>query len=60
MKNAPVDEPNHEPDSIEREDDAPIVAGVGSSTLGVTDIDDEDTEPQHENQPDNDGETVER
>ena len=60
MKNAPVDEPNHEPDSNEREDDAPIVAGVGSSALGMTDIDDEDTEPQRENQPDNDGETVER
>jgi hypothetical protein len=35
-----------------------IVAGVGSSALGATDAP-TDTEPQTENQPDNDGETVE-
>ena len=59
MKNSPVDEPVHNPDSNEREDDAPIVAGVGSSAIGMTDLEGDDSEPQHKNQPDNDGETVE-
>ena len=34
-----------------------IIAGVGSSALGATDAP-TDTEPQNENVPDNDGETV--
>ena len=60
MRNAPIDEPNQDPDSTEQEEDAPIVAGVGSSALGMTDLEDDDVEPQADSQPDNDGETVER
>ena len=69
MRYAPNDEqiPELNEDLVpEREDGEPavdpdkpgIVAGVGSSALGSTDAP-TDTEPQRENQPDNDGETVE-
>ena len=63
MKNAPMDEPTNQPDSDDQNEDAPIIAVVGSSALGATDIRDEDAqddvEPRTENTPDNDGETVE-
>jgi len=53
MKNAPVDEPNQDQDQYE-EQPTSIVASVGSSALGSADI-----EPQGDQEPDNDGETVE-
>ena len=68
MKNAPMDEPmpeldenlEPEPARVPQEDNEPtIVAGVGSSALGSTDLEEEDVEPQRRRHPDNDGETVE-
>jgi hypothetical protein len=73
MKNAPMDEPlKQQPEGSDQADDseAPvipasevaqpgIVAGVGSSALGSTDVDEEEVEPQRRRHPDNDGETVE-
>jgi hypothetical protein len=72
MKNAPMDEPVNRPEEDPREDDEDpavipsgevaqpaIVAGVGSSALASTDIEDEEVEPQSKRHPDNDGETVE-
>jgi hypothetical protein len=68
MKNAPMDEPipeldenlEPEPPRAPSDEGGPtIVAGVGSSALGSTDLEDEDVEPQRRRHPDNDGETVE-
>jgi hypothetical protein len=68
MKNAPMDESipevdenlEPEPPRVPSDEGEPtIVAGVGSSALGSTDLEDEDVEPQRRRHPDNDGETVE-
>jgi hypothetical protein len=68
VKDAPMDEPMPElDDDLEptrdhkpQQDDGPsIVAGVGSSGLGSTDLEPDEDEPQSRRHPDNDGETVE-
>ena len=68
MKDTPTDEPMPEldddlepttPHKPQQGDQPTIVAGVGSSALGSTDLEPEEDEPQTRRHPDNDGETVE-